>query len=147
MSIVHKTGIKNYFLLGYSLLLFATIYNPGIAGEVEIPDEILRAKIEQILGKSVGDSITSRELREIRSEFDASDLGIIDLTGFQYLTNLSILNLAKNQISNIEPLANLKNLTHLNLDSNQIIDIRTLSSLKNLVALRIANNRISDIRA
>ena len=113
---MHKIGIKNYFLLGYSLLLFATIYNPGIAGEVEIPDEILRAKIEQILGKSVGDSITSRELREIRSEFDASDLGVIDLTGFQYLTNLSILNLAKNQLSNIEPLANLKNLTHLNLD-------------------------------
>jgi len=58
--------------------------------------------------------------------FAASEKNIADLTGLEYCTNLTELDLSHNQISNISLLGNLTNMAYLQLDLNQISDISPL---------------------
>jgi internalin A len=64
----------------------------------------------------------------------------------QILTNLTVITLKGNQISDIKPLSNLTKLTFLVLDENQISDIKPLSNLTNLTSLFLGGNQISDIK-
>ena len=70
---------------------------------------------------------------------------ISDISPLANLTSLTFINFWENQISNISPLANLTNLTELYLLHNQISDISPLASLTNLTGLRLESNQISDI--
>ena len=101
------------------------------------------------------------------TELGAVILGIEDLTGLEYatnlvylelyhnyiidispisgLTNLSYLDLNGNWISDISPLSGLTSLTYLNLNGNGIIDISPISGLTNLTELSLGQNLISDI--
>jgi Leucine-rich repeat (LRR) protein len=56
-----------------------------------------------------------------------------------------VLQLDRNQISDITPLENVTSLTRLELWGNQIGDIIPLASLTNLTVLRLEENEISDI--
>ena len=78
------------------------------------------------------------------SVFDASDLGIKDLTGIQYFTQLTELYLNRNQICDIWPLAGLEKLEKLQLINNKISDIRALALLDNLTNLNLNSNCIAD---
>ena len=51
---------------------------------------------------------------------DLSDKGIVDLSGIEQFEKLEYLNLANNQIYNIEPLTKLSNLFEIDLSNNQI---------------------------
>ena len=59
------------------------------------------------------------------------------------MTNLTVLDLHNNQISDIKPLASLTNLTYLRLVNNQIGDIKLLASLTNLTELWLNGNPIA----
>ena len=72
---------------------------------------------------------------------------ISNLSGLEYLSNISGLDLSINTISNIEPLALLNNLTELKLDGNQLGNINVLSNLTQLTRLSIPNTGISSIAA
>ena len=61
------------------------------------------------------------------------------------LTNLTLLFLDNNSISDISPLATLTNLTDLTLHNNSISDVAALSRMTNLTNLTLFNNSISDI--
>jgi len=108
------------------------------------PDENLEAAIRDALDKPAGEAITPAELAGL-TELDAIMWGITDLSGIEYCTNLTTLNLQRNKISDFSPLASLTNLTWLKLRRNQISDISPLTSLTNLVWLDIRGNQISDI--
>jgi Leucine-rich repeat (LRR) protein len=110
---------------------------------VVFPDPNLEAAIREAIGKPTGD-IYQSDLEGFTS-LDASYRNIADLTGLEYLTNLTDLHLGWNQISDISPLANLTNLTQLRLSTNQISDIWPLASLTNLTFLNLDLNQISDI--
>jgi len=73
------------------------------------------------------------------------DNRISDISPLSSLTNLQHLGLENNLISNISPLKNLVNLMELRLSDNKITDIGPLTGLKKLTALSIDNNQISDI--
>ena len=87
---------------------------------VNIPDANLRAKLEPVLGKGAGESITDTELATLSGGLDASASNISDLTGLQHCTNLTQLYLYNNQISDISLLSNLTNLTDLSLEGNPL---------------------------
>lgn len=70
---------------------------------------------------------------------------ISNLSGIEYLTNLTELYLSNNQIIDLDPLNNLSNLNVLSLSSNQIIDLSPLYSLNNLTELYLSSNQIIDI--
>ena len=79
------------------------------------------------------------------THLDAESMGIVDLTGLEYCTNLTDLDLVGNQISDISPLANVTSLTRLELRDNPISDISPLANLTNLTYLNLIFNPISDI--
>ena len=79
------------------------------------------------------------------TSLDARERNIADLTGLEYCSNLSELQLWGNEISDISPLADLTNLTSLVLGDNQISDFLPLAGLTGLTSLSLHSNQISDI--
>ena len=71
-----------------------------------------------------------------------SDISVIG----EYLTDLRLLIMADNWISDLTPLANLKHLHYLELFVNNITDLSPLAELHELVDVNISyNRRLSDI--
>lgn len=73
---------------------------------VNLPDAALRAAINANLGHGAMDAINQGQLQQLTS-LSASGLGIKDLTGLQYATNLKTLDVSNNQISSFAPVAGL----------------------------------------
>ena len=114
--------------------------------QVTFPDENLEAAIRHDLGKAPDWEITVVDIANLTELVDGSTNGITDLSGLEYCTNLTYLNLyGDNQISDLSPLSSLTNLTRVDLPGNQISDISPLSSLTNLNVLYLERNEISDI--
>ena len=115
---------------------------PG--GFVHIPDSNLRATIAEELGKSPNAPITVKEMEGL-GRLVARNRGIRDLTGIQFATNLSKIDLRDNEISDLSPLAGLINLRELRLDHNfQPSDLSPLAGLINLEVLDFTFN-VSDL--
>ena len=74
-----------------------------------IPDANLRAAVRAALGIAPNLRITIDAMRSLTT-LNAVQLGIADLTGLEYATNLTHLYLRHNLISDINPLAHLTNL-------------------------------------
>ena len=124
-----------------------TVAFTAVAREgVIIPDSNLRAAIATALGIAPGVRISPSEIATLTHLF-ASNAGIGDLTGLEFATNLTWLNLEGNSISDISPLAGLTNLTSLELGVNSISDLSAVAGLTNLTDLHIGSNRVSDISA
>ena len=111
---------------------------------VTIPDDSLRAAIERALDKASGATITVAEMGELRW-LVATGKGISDLTGLEFATNLTQLNLENNNIVDISLLAGLTKMDQLELNNNNIVDISALSGLTNLYWLALFANNIEDI--
>ena len=112
---------------------------------VNIPDNRLRAVIEDILGKARNAAITQAEMSRL-TRLDAPNKGITDLTGLEFATDLDTLNLSNNSITALVSLGRLTRLTWLNLADNRLTDISPLRSLLiRLTWLNLADNRLTDI--
>ena len=123
---------------------------------ISIPDANLRAVIVDSLGKASGAPITPSEMASL-TRLEAPNSEISDLTGLEFATGLTRLDLGhevvdntivnSNSISDISPLSNLTSLTwlNLNLSFNSISDVSALSNLTNLTVLSLYGNSISDI--
>ena len=112
----------------------------GIITAEVVPDEIP----EYIV---INGERYSTELTEL--EFDDVSLTNADIEQLKYMVNLQSLTIQNwvnpGNISDINPLAELKNLTSLKLWSNQINDISALAGLTNLTVLDLGYNQINDI--
>ena len=122
---------------------------------ITIPDANLRAVIEDSLNKARGEAITAAEMATL-TRLEAPNSRVRDLTGLEYATELTVLNLGyvltngnrvnSNSISDLSPLSSLTKLTELNLFRNTIADLSPLSNLTELRVLDLsANSYISDI--
>ncbi len=116
---------------------------PTTGKESIFTDPNLEEAVRSAIKKPTGDIIVS-DLQDITVLF-AEYMGIVDLTGLEYCTNLTYLSLSLNQISDIAPISSLVKLTDLHLDSNRIIDISSLNTLVNLELLYLHDNQIADI--
>ena len=135
---------KQFLCFIFFLLMCFTLPLTVTAQVVDIPDPRLRAKIEAVLGKASGATITPAEMATL-TKLDVRARRISNLTGLEHATNLTKLNLVRNFISNISPLSGLTNLTELFLYGNFISNISPLSGLTNLTLLGLAENSISNI--
>jgi len=94
----------------------------------------------------------SEDVIIIRDEPYSTSLTELDLSGMyltdedivplQYMTNLTILYLFNNNISDLSPLSGLVNLTTLDLRYNHIYDLAPLTGLSSLTRLSLENNNI-----
>ena len=115
---------------------------PG--GVVHIPDPNLHVAIAEALGKTPNVPITAEEMGGL-NELRTNGRGIEDLTGLQFATNVTFLQLEDNKISDLSPIAGLIKLRDLRLARNSISDISPLKDLKNLKVLGCSHNPIFDI--
>ena len=122
---------------------------------ITIPDANLRAVIADSLNKARGEAITAAEMATL-TRLEAPNSRVRDLTGIEYATELTVLNLGyvltngnrvnSNSISDLSPLSRLTKLTELNLFRNTIADLSPLSNLTELIELDLSGNvYISDL--
>lgn len=76
---------------------------------------------------------------------DVAQMGIGDLGGIERCINLVDLNLGKNEISDVTPLAELPKLVRLNLSGNRVSDLSGIEACVDLRSLKLSKNRISDL--
>ena len=131
-------------LLVFAIAAILLIAQPVSAQVVEIPDPNLEKAIREVLELPDGTAITQREMLQLTT-LAAGDSSIADLTGLEYATNLEVLNLMNNRITDISLLANLTNLTHLYLGDNALPTIEPLAGLINLRVLDLYNAGVKDI--
>ena len=124
----------------------AVRFDDIVAGVVELPDANLRAVIEEELGKTSGDPITTSDMAALtRLRLGARNSNISDLAGLEHAINLTRLYLGGTSISDISSLARLTKLTFLSISGTSVSDITSLSGLTSLRDLFLVNNSISDI--
>lgn len=129
----------------------------GIPVEAEIvdfPDENLAAAVADAIGKPLDEDIEDTDLVGVGfTNLSAPAKEITDLTGLEFATDLTSLDLSGNHIVNIARVAALTGLTILDLSNNQtdppngdrLEDISALQNLTGLTTLRLAGNGIVDI--
>ena len=118
-----------------------------------MPDPALRAAIIEQLGLPANIPLTKDKMPRLTQRLIAPNKGIVDITGLEFATNLKALNLGKNHITDLRPLANLTNLLTLYIwdvskqgtDSATSLDISPLAGLIHLEELSLERNGISDI--
>jgi len=130
-------------------LLMGSVASVMAEDPVYFVNASLKAAVEEELGIT---DPTPTDMLSLTT-LNASYRGISDLTGIEYASNLRVLALEQNPISDISPLAGLSNLTALDLNYNwadanhKIRDFSPLARLTNLTRLDLVDNQISDISA
>ncbi|WP_373484355.1 dockerin type I domain-containing protein [Acetobacterium sp.] len=124
-----KTGTAQINLsLGTATRSFAVTVNAPPDGAIVFPDEnLLKALINQGVDQNGDGVITQEEMKNPTYLFLGSQ-DITDLTGLEYASNLTSLELCWNQsLSNIEPLRCLTGLKTLNLSGTSVSDADKIS--------------------
>jgi Leucine-rich repeat (LRR) protein len=137
-------GILIGLIFGIAVVSSSIIAEQQADKVVTFPDKNLEKAIRRAIGKPEG-PIYAADLKKL-TEFDASDMDIIELTGLEYCTNLRDLEFEANQISDVSALSRLTNLELLGLGYNRISDVSALSRLTNLELLDLGANQISNIK-
>ena len=151
---MYTIALRTFALFAIAASLLALTPQLAKAQAVTISDANLRAVIEDSLSKSSGATITRAEMATL-TKLEAPNSNISDLTGLEYATGLTYLDLGQesvnnvnvnsNSISDLSALSSLTSLTWLELDSNNISNISVLSSLTSLRSLELSVNNISNI--
>ena len=110
---------------------------------VIFPDANLEAAIRGAINKPTGDIYYSDV--ETLTRLYVQSKGISDLSGLEYCTNLTHLDLGDNRITSITALSGLTRLRYVLLGLNPIADISPLSDLTNLFYLSLGYCEISNL--
>ena len=126
-------------------------FNAVATAPVEIPDPNLRAAIEVQLRVPPNTPIAPADmttLTQLIAHAHAEPGLINNLTGLAHATNLTLLDLGENSVSDFSPLADLTSLEFLIVGRNlEFSDLSPVAGLINLTYLALWENSISDISA
>ena len=121
--------------------------SPELASEW-MPDAALRAAVRETLELPTAIPLTKEHMLQF-DHLQAGRKGISDIKGLECATNIKVLNLSDNLITDLRPIANLTTLQVLHLRNispdTLTLDIGSLTNLINLEALTLQKNNISDI--
>jgi Leucine-rich repeat (LRR) protein len=147
-GIMQGTGNNNFSPKGtytreQSIVTFSNIRHEALPGQSPTPTPTptptpSAPEYITIKGGQFSTALTSLILndRGIRDE---------DIVQLRYMTNLTTLELNRNQISDLTPISGLSRLTWLKLEGNQISDLTPLTDLSRLRNLSLGNNLFNDI--
>ena len=117
----------------------------AVSEPVDFPDPHLDAAVRAAIGKPTG-AILRGDLVDTGFELlEAPSAGIAGLTGLEYCTDLTSIDLSDNSLSDLSALAALTRLVSLDLSFNAITQLTPLAGLTTLVSLNVAGNGITDI--
>ena len=111
---------------------------------VTFPDPALNAIIHGTLGIPIPNDIYRTDLCGLTT-LSADGLGISDITGMEYCTELTYLRLTNNNITDITQLGECTKLESLYLYTNNITDIAPLQNCPLLEKVHINGNSVSDL--
>ena len=141
---MRKLNFCTLILLAIGCLLYAGAEEPHW-----MPDANLRAVVEEVLREEIGlpaNIPLQKEHMALLVHIVSDNRGIRSLQGLEFAVNLEELDVYRNQIEDIRPLANLPKLNRLVIWHNQVSDLSPLASIATLTDLNISNNPISDLR-
>ena len=121
-------------------LPIAVSVTPYMGAETWMPDASLRAAVRTALGLAPDDVLTQQAMEGLiilNAASSTAGTGVQDLTGLEYATQLSILNLGRSGVSDLTPLQGLTQLTQLNLIYTEIWDLSPIQGLTNLTNLNL----------
>ena len=127
------------------------INGDGLIEDVTIPDPTLLKVIKETMGIDARSQIPVAKAEQLKTitvkgwPYDCYDNDKLDLSGLECFPGLIKLTVEQCGLSNLKPLAGLTNLTLLNLANNNINDLKPLNMLKNLKWLILYANNISDL--
>lgn len=159
---VKEYGPNSYYKEGKELLCnFASRQKYGRPEDknkiVNMDNKIKQAIIEQLKADTNNDGQLTREemynaeyydtTNNKNKKLDLSNLGLTDLSGLEYLTNIRCIDISNNQISNLEPIEHLLAIEELNASNNNIDNIDNLPyyRINWCTNYNFSNNKISDI--
>ena len=114
---------------------------PG--GQVHIPDPNLRIMIAEELGKNSDVPITVEEMQRLGT-LESRDRRVHDLTGLQFATNLTHLELDNSRVSDLSHLKGLTNLNFLEVHG-ELADLSPIAGLIHLEHLDVSGTKVSDL--
>ncbi len=126
-------------VLTLPMTVFAETEEPAKIADVALKD-VLRG----MLNKGVYDEIYPSELAEFTGEMDFSDLGITDLRGLEYFTNVERFNFSNNAITTLPSnLYKMENLKALDLSFNDLYALPPeIADTPNLETLILKGNKL-----
>ena len=129
------------------IIFWLLIATNAFAQTVAIPDPNLREAIRETLQLPVGSPITQQDMEKLHhlDNEKTEKMGITNLTGLEYATNLNAMPLNQNEITDLTPLSNLIQLKSLAAWGNPISDISPLAKLTNLTYIDLAGCDVADI--
>ena len=131
--------------LGLATLVLS-IVAPSQAQVVTFPDPNLEAAVRDALGISSPTPIYQTNLSSTSfTNLSANGRSIVDMTGLQYATNLTLIQMQGNfgqpGLTDISILTNFQQLTRLEIPYNQVTNASPVAGLTNLTYLDIGWNR------
>lgn len=132
-------------VLFLALIASLAIITPARADTaVTIPDANFKQCIAEALGVDEADPITDVQMATI-PVLDCAGRGIVDMTGWQHLVNVEVLDLWNNELTTAAIPASLTNLDTLYLSDNQLTSVTVPGALTNLATLDLNNNKLTSI--
>ena len=142
-------SVKTVLLFCVSFIVFLAALHLAHAGPndpVDIPDAVLRSRIEDALLKSAGATITEAEMATLTSLSSDVQHDIRELTGLEYAINLESLTLLRSiprtqaellarpfwRTADLAPLSKLTKLEKLTLQGVVVFDMSPVMNLTNL---------------
>ena len=127
-----------------SLFLTIVLGSVAFAQVVDIPDPNLREVISEHLNLPPNAQFDQSDMAAL-VELNAVDRHITRIAGLEHATNLTRLYVARNNISDIMPIAGLTKLERLSMSSNPLSDLGAIANLTRLTRLDLENCQIKDI--
>ena len=95
---------------------------------------------QDITNERLAEMVRTGEIPENVTHLNLAVNNVSDISSLSNLTYLADLNLWGNRVTDLSPLSNLTNLTQLNLWGNQFSDLSPVGNLTNLASLAVGDN-------
>jgi hypothetical protein len=136
----------------YFLLIFVAMALVGcgkketdqIVAAKLIADPIVEKAIREELKKPTGE-LTVTDLNKVK-ELDLENKELTDVpNGLDKLTNLKVLYLSRNKLTDVRDLEKLTQVKNIILSVNSLTDVKGLEKLTQLEGLNLSNNKLTDV--
>lgn len=112
---------------------------------VNVPDSKFHICLNNYLKQPIANApITDTQLESLTGQIGCDEMGVADITGAEYLVNITFFNIEDNQLTSLTPIAGLTQLTRLQAGGNHITNGDPLKNMVNMQDLDLNNNDLSD---
>jgi internalin A len=121
---------------------WAVMVNPAITFVDPALEAAVRAEV--FAKRRNQEPITIDDVKYI-SRLVGPSKGIKSLVGLEHFADLMLIDLGKNEITDLTPIANLKKLQSVTLAHNKLVDLKPLENLTAMQLLDVSGNQVSDL--